>query len=65
MLLPAKPPVHLAPETSPVAYDDETVLKALPNIKIYKPNSIEELETIWPEYINSNEPAYLNLTRKV
>jgi transketolase len=47
------------------AHDDEIVLKALPNIKIYKPNSIEELETIWPEYINSNEPAYLNLTRKV
>jgi transketolase C-terminal domain/subunit len=40
-------------------------LKALPNIKIYKPKDIAELETIWPEFINSPEPAYLNLTRKI
>jgi transketolase len=47
------------------AHDDEVVLKALPNIKIYKPKDIEELESIWPEFINSQEPAYLNLTRKI
>lgn len=47
------------------AHDDEQVLAALPNIKIYKPKSIEELESIWPEFINSKEPAYLNLTRKI
>jgi len=47
------------------AHDDEQVLAALPNIKIYKPKSIEELEMIWPEFINSKEPAYLNLTRKI
>ena len=47
------------------AHDDEQVLAALPNIKIYKPKSIEELERIWPDFINSPEPAYLNLTRKV
>jgi transketolase len=47
------------------AHDDEIVLKALPNIKIYKPKDIEELERIWPEFINSKEPAYLNLTRKI
>jgi transketolase len=47
------------------AHDDEIVLKALPNIKIYKPKDIAELETIWPEFINSPEPAYLNLTRKI
>jgi len=47
------------------AHDDETVLQSLPNIKIYKPKSIEELESIWPEFINSPEPAYLNLTRKI
>lgn len=47
------------------AHDDEQVLAALPNIKIYKPKSIEELERIWPEFINSKEPAYLNLTRKI
>jgi transketolase len=47
------------------AHDDEIVLKALPNIKIYKPKDIEELESVWPEFINSKEPAYLNLTRKI
>jgi transketolase len=47
------------------AHDDEQVLAALPNIKIYKPKSIEELEQIWPDFINSPEPAYLNLTRKI
>lgn len=47
------------------AHDDEQVLSALPNIKIYKPESIEELEHIWPDFINSLEPAYLNLTRKI
>ena len=47
------------------AHDDEIVLKALPNIKIYKPQSISELETVWKDFINSNEPSYLNLTRKI
>lgn len=47
------------------AHDDEIVLKALPNIKIYKPKDIEELESVWPEFINSKEPAYLNLTRRI
>jgi len=40
-------------------------LAVLPNIQIYKPKSIEELETIWPEFIYSDKPAYLNLTRKI
>lgn len=47
------------------AHDDEIVLKALPNIRMYKPKSIEELEQIWPEFISSPVPAYLNLTRKI
>ena len=47
------------------AHDDEQVLAVMPNIQIYKPKSIEELETIWPEFINSDRPAYLNLTRKI
>jgi len=47
------------------AHDDELVLSALPNIKIYKPNSIKELEDIFPEYLYSGEPAYLNLIRKI
>ena len=47
------------------AHDDEQVLAALPNIEVYKPKSIAELEDIWPAFINSKEPAYLNLTRKI
>jgi transketolase len=47
------------------AHDDEQVLAALPNIKIYKPKSIEDLENVWPDFINSLEPSYLNLTRKI
>lgn len=47
------------------AHDDELVLRALPNIRVYKPKSIQELEEIWPEFINSPFPAYLNLTRKI
>lgn len=47
------------------AHDDEVVLKSLPNIKIYKPKTIAELENIWPEFINEKVPAYLNLTRKI
>lgn len=47
------------------AHDDELVLNALPNIELYKPHNIEELEKIWPTFINSSQPAYLNLTRKI
>ena len=46
------------------AHDDEQVLAALPNIKLYKPESIEDLENIWQEFLFSTEPAYLNLRRK-
>jgi transketolase len=47
------------------AHDDEIVLNALPNIKMYKPQTIKELEDIWPEYLFSKVPCYLNLTRKI
>ena len=47
------------------AHDDEQVLAALPNIKVYKPTSLEEIQKIWPEFINSKQPAYLNLVRKI
>ena len=47
------------------AHDDEQVLAALPNIKVYKPTSLDELKKIWPEFINNEQPAYLNLVRKV
>ena len=47
------------------AHDDEQVLKALPNIGMYKPGSLIDLENIWDRFINSNKPEYLNLTRKI
>ena len=47
------------------AHDDELVLSSLPNIKIYKPETNDELRQIWTEYLYSDEPAYLNITRKV
>jgi transketolase len=47
------------------AHDDELVLKALPNIGCFKPGSITELENIWNRFINSKDPEYLNLTRKI
>lgn len=47
------------------AHDDELVLKALPNILVYKPKNIFQLENIWPVFIQSKCPSYLNLTRKI
>jgi transketolase len=47
------------------AHDDEQVLAVLPNIKIYKPKSIKELEDQFEEFLYSDKPAYLNLTRKL
>jgi len=47
------------------AHDDELVLAALPNIKIYKPKSIQELEDQFSEFLYNPGPAYLNLTRKL
>jgi transketolase len=47
------------------AHDDEQVLAVLPNIKIYKPKSIKELEEQFEEFLYSDKPAYLNLTRKI
>ena len=47
------------------AHDDEQVLSALPNICVYKPQSITDLEQQWSEYITSDQPCYLNLTRRI
>jgi transketolase len=47
------------------ADDDELVLTSLPAIKIFKPESVEELEEVWPQFLYSLEPAYLNLKRKL
>jgi len=47
------------------AHDDEAVLAALPNIEIYKPNSLEELEENMSSWLYSAKPAYLNLRRAI
>lgn len=47
------------------AHDDELVLKSLPNIGYFKPASIADLESGWNQFINSDKPEYLNLTRKI
>ena len=47
------------------AHDDEQVLACLPNIKIYKPKDIEELNAVFKDFLYSPEPAYLNLSRKI
>jgi transketolase len=47
------------------AHDDEQVLSCLPNIKIYKPLSVQDLKDSFNEFLYSKEPAYLNLTRKI
>jgi len=45
------------------AHDDEAVLASLPNIKIFKPADLRELQEMWPEYLFGPNPAYL--TRKI
>ena len=47
------------------AHDDEIVLKALPNIKIFKPKDVKDLENVWYDFIAGDGPVYLNLTRKI
>jgi transketolase len=46
------------------AHDDEAVLASLPNVKIYKPETVDDLINIFPEFINKPGPAYLNIKRK-
>ena len=45
------------------AEDAERALSVFPNIKIYQPNSVEELESIWQEFLYNDQPAYLNVRR--
>lgn len=47
------------------AHDDDVVLQSLPNIKKYKPKTVQDLKDAWKEYITSLNPCYLNLVRNV
>jgi transketolase len=46
------------------AHDDEAILAGVPNIKIYKPENIDELVKIFPDFLYNDKPSYLNLKRK-
>lgn len=45
------------------AIDDEDALRAFPNIKIYKPETKEELSSMWEEFLYNDRPCYLNIKR--
>jgi transketolase len=45
------------------AEDDEKALSMFPNVKIYKPNSEQELESVWDEFLYNQQPCYLNIKR--
>lgn len=47
------------------AHDDQEVLASLPNIDVYKPVGLADLQKDFAEWINSSNPAYLNLVRKL
>ena len=47
------------------AHDDRAVLKTLPGIINYRPETLEELEEDFLEWIRTANPAYLNLMRKI
>tara|TARA_Y100000034_G_scaffold135634_1_gene208356 strand:+ start:127 stop:609 length:483 start_codon:yes stop_codon:yes gene_type:complete len=46
------------------AEDDKKIMSCFENIKTDHPNSPEELELIFKDFVNSNKPQYLNLKRK-
>ena len=45
--------------------DDQEILNVFPNIIQYRPNSIEELENNFQEFLYSDSPSYLNLSRNI
>ncbi len=47
------------------ADDDRLVLLSLPRIEQYRPADLVELQTDFDQWINSANPGYLNLTRKI
>lgn len=45
------------------AEDDEKILSCLPNVRVYKPQTEDELIEQFENFLYTNEPAYLNLRR--
>lgn len=47
------------------ADDDEAIMNAFTNIKIWKPNTLEELISGFKEFVYSDYPYYLNLSKQI
>lgn len=47
------------------AEDDARALSVFPNIKIYKPETDQELTDMWEEFLYNKQPSYLNIRRNV
>jgi len=47
------------------AEDDEQIMSTFNNIKIWKPETLEELTAGFKEFIYSDYPYYLNLSKKI
>lgn len=47
------------------AEDANRALDVFANIEQFMPNSVEDLETMWDQWLFSPKPAYLNLRRQV
>jgi transketolase len=47
------------------ADDDRSVLLSLPGIAQYRPEGLEDLKQDFGHWINSSQPGYLNLMRKI
>ena len=45
------------------AEDDLKILDSFPNIQIYVPENIVELNNVFNEFLYNGRPSYLNLTR--
>lgn len=47
------------------AHDADEILACLPNIKIYKPQSLEDLTDQFDDFITNKNPSFLSLARKI
>jgi transketolase len=47
------------------AEDDERIVNVFPNIVQYRPNTKEDLISMWDEFLYNDRPSYLNIRRIV
>ena len=46
------------------AEEQVAVLKTLPRIRAFYPDTVEQVEGMWHSFMTTTDPAYLNLSRK-